>query len=67
MEYEGAAHHVVCGGDRGESVFPSEGDRETFLDPLAEACEREKGGKKEGKRGQSEHIVIMGLTKGQGE
>jgi hypothetical protein len=40
IEYEGAVYHVMCRGDRGESVFPSEGDRETFLDTLAEACER---------------------------
>ncbi len=40
IEYEGAVYHVMCRGDRGESVFPSEGDRETFLDTLAEACGR---------------------------
>jgi putative transposase len=40
IECEGAVYHVMCRGDRGESVFPSEGDRETFLDTLAEACER---------------------------
>jgi YD repeat-containing protein len=40
IEYEGAVYHVMCRGDHGESVFPSEGDRETFLDTLAEACER---------------------------
>jgi hypothetical protein len=38
IECEGAVYHVMCRGDRGESVFPSEGDRETFLDTLAEAC-----------------------------
>ena len=40
IEYEGAVYHVMCRGDRGESVFPSKGDREMFLDTLAEACER---------------------------
>ena len=34
MEYEGAVYHVMCSGDRGESVFPAQEDRETFLDTL---------------------------------
>ena len=40
IEYEGAVYHVLCRGDRQESIFFDLRDREVFLETLAEGCER---------------------------
>jgi putative transposase len=40
IEYAGAAYHVICRGDRGESIFQDEIDRTQFLRCLGETCER---------------------------
>jgi REP element-mobilizing transposase RayT len=40
IEYEGAVYHVMDRGDRLEAIFRDDGDRETFLKTLGEACGR---------------------------
>jgi len=40
VEYEGAIYHVMCRGNRCESVFRDKRDNEVFLDTLGEACVR---------------------------
>ena len=40
VEYEGAIYHVMCRGNRCESVFRDKRDSEMFLDTLGEACVR---------------------------
>jgi len=40
IEYEGALYHVMCRGNRQESIFTDDRDNETFLDTLSEACGR---------------------------
>lgn len=40
MEYEWAAYHVMCRGDRREAIFRDDTDRERFLETLWECCER---------------------------
>ena len=40
IEYPGAVYHVICRGDRGESIFQDEIDRTQFLRCLGETCER---------------------------
>jgi len=40
IEFEGAVYHVMCRGNRGEPIFLDEYDYETFLNTLAEACDR---------------------------
>ena len=36
IEYAGAVYHVMCRGDRQESIFLDLRDREVFLETLAE-------------------------------
>ena len=38
IEYPGAVYHVMNRGDRRESIFLNEKDRELFLETLGEAC-----------------------------
>src|SRR5215210_1351152 len=38
VEFEGAIYHVINRGDRREAIFEDDGDRETFLRTLGEAC-----------------------------
>jgi REP element-mobilizing transposase RayT len=40
IQYAGAVYHVICRGDRGESIFQDEIDRKQFLRCLGETCER---------------------------
>jgi REP element-mobilizing transposase RayT len=40
VEYAGALYHVMCRGNRRESIFEDERDCELFLELLAEACAR---------------------------
>jgi len=40
IEYAGAVYHVMSRGDRQESIFFDDKDREMFLATLAEMCER---------------------------
>ena len=40
IEYFGAVYHVMCRGDRRETIFQSDADRELFLTTLGEACEQ---------------------------
>ncbi|MCI0538045.1 MAG: transposase, partial [Verrucomicrobiales bacterium] len=38
VEYPGAIYHVLNRGDRRETIFHDEADRQRFLDTLGEAC-----------------------------
>ena len=38
VEYPGAIYHVLNRGDRRETIFQDEADRQRFLDTLGEAC-----------------------------
>ncbi len=40
VEFEGAAYHVVCSGNRREAIFRCDEDRERVVETLAEGCER---------------------------
>jgi len=40
IEYAGATYHVMCRGNRREDIFENDGDREVFLETLAQVCER---------------------------
>ncbi|MCA1808048.1 MAG: transposase [Kiritimatiellia bacterium] len=40
IEYAGAVYHVMCRGDRRESVFRDDRDHESFIETLGEACGR---------------------------
>ena len=40
VEYEGAVYHVMCRGDRQESIFRDGADRDRFLETLRECCGR---------------------------
>ena len=40
VEYAGAVYHVMDRGDRSETIFLGDGDRELFLKTLGQACER---------------------------
>ena len=40
MEYAGAVYHVMCRGDRRETIFRDGEDGRCFLDTLAEVCAR---------------------------
>lgn len=40
IEFAGAIYHVMSRGNRQDSIFLDDGDCETFLDTLAEACGR---------------------------
>ena len=40
VEYAGALYHVMCRGNRRETIFQDEKDHRIFLDTLAEVCER---------------------------
>ncbi len=40
VEFEGAVYHVMCRGDRRESIFEDDADRARFLATLSEACQR---------------------------
>ena len=40
VEYAGAVYHVMCRGNRQESVFRDSHDNEVFLDTLGESCVR---------------------------
>jgi len=40
IEYAGATYHVMCRGNRREDIFENDGDREIFLETLAQVCER---------------------------
>lgn len=40
IEYAGATYHVMCRGNRRGNIFENDGDREVFLETLAQACER---------------------------
>jgi REP element-mobilizing transposase RayT len=38
VEYPGVFYHVMARGDRGESIFHDDKDREQILRTLAQAC-----------------------------
>jgi putative transposase len=40
VEFEGAAYHVMCRGDRRENIFEDDLDRARFLQTLGEVCQR---------------------------
>ena len=40
VEYAGALYHVMCRGNRCETIFQDDQDRQVFLDTLGEVCER---------------------------
>jgi putative transposase len=40
IEYPGAIYHVMNRGDRREAIFADDGDRKSFLQTLAQSCER---------------------------
>ena len=40
IEFAGALYHITSRGDRRESIYEDDEDRETFLDVLAEVIER---------------------------
>ena len=40
VEFEGAAYHVMCRGDRRENIFEDDLDRALFLETLGEVCGR---------------------------
>jgi len=40
LEYEGAIYHVMNRGDRRESIFLGEEDRQLFVETLGEACQK---------------------------
>jgi putative transposase len=40
IEYAGATYHVMCRGNRRETIFQEDEDRQAFLDTLGEACRR---------------------------
>lgn len=40
IEYEGAVYHVMCRGNRQETVFKDDQDCQMFLDTLGVTCER---------------------------
>ena len=40
VEFPGAVYHVMCRGDRRESIFEDDFDRVRFLETLAQACQR---------------------------
>ena len=40
VEYAGALYHVMCRGNRCETIFQDDQDRQMFLDTLSEICER---------------------------
>ena len=40
LEFAGALYHVTSRGDRQEDIYLDDTDRETFLDVLAEVCDR---------------------------
>ena len=40
IEYPSAVYHVMCRGNRMESIYLSDQDREIFLKTLGEACEK---------------------------
>ena len=40
VEYAGAMYHVMSRGDRYESIYLDDVDREDFLKTLAEACQK---------------------------
>ena len=41
VEYEGAVYHVMCRGDRQNDIFRDDKDRETFIDTMSKACDRQ--------------------------
>ena len=40
IESAGAIYHVMNRGDRREAIFKDDSDRELFLTPLGEACQK---------------------------
>ena len=40
VEYQRAVYHVMSRGNREEAIFRDDSDRETFLEPLGQACSR---------------------------
>lgn len=40
VEYPGAIYHLMSRGDRGESIFLGDVDRQDFIKTLAEACQK---------------------------
>lgn len=40
IEYEGATYHVMCRGNRRETIFQDDEDRQLFVDTLSGACAR---------------------------
>jgi putative transposase len=40
VEFPGAVYHVMCRGDRRESIFEDDVDRFRFLDTLGQVCHR---------------------------
>jgi len=40
VEYAGATYHLMCRGNRRADIFENDGDRQVFLETLAEVCER---------------------------
>ncbi|MBX3698144.1 MAG: hypothetical protein R3F08_06180 [Dokdonella sp.] len=42
VEFAGALYHVTSRGDRREDIYLDDGDREMFLEVLAEVCDRSR-------------------------
>ena len=40
IEYPGAKYHVMCRGDRRETIFEDDKDRECFIETLGQAAKR---------------------------
>ena len=40
IQYPGALYHVLSSGNQGNAVFADDADRQTWLDTLADACEK---------------------------
>ena len=40
IEYDGAAYHVMARGNQGQATFEDDPDRRTWIETLAEACEK---------------------------
>ena len=44
IEFAGALYHITSRGDGREDIYRHDADRQTFLELLAEVCERFNGG-----------------------
>ena len=43
VEFEGAVYHVMNRGERRESIFLDDSDRQLFLETLTQTCEKTNG------------------------